>query len=211
VGHDNLSAEMIETGPAKEPDVVLAFLRAEIEYSPNRPEICRWLQYFRTTKQELIDDADLTVEYQNAVRAFLLDCYRGYLKRDIFFKGFPTKVNWRRVELESTDFERLLYIANEPSWDRNSQKTRLPQLVADRIARGELPDLAPKVAAIRARLERNEALPELVAVEGEGNSLVLMEGAHRVTAYVSLKWKTKVPAIIGSSPLIHNWHWYSYR
>jgi len=202
---------MIEIAPTSEADVVLAFLRAEIDYSPHRLHIHQLLQVLRATRQELIDDADLSIDYQNAVRAVLLDCYRGYLKRDCFFIGFPTKVNWKRVELESIDFERLLYIANEPSWDRNSQKTRSPQLVADRIARGELPDLAPKVTAIREKVEHYETFPELVAVEGEGNALVLMEGAHRATAYVSLKWKGNVPAIIGSSPLMHNWHWYAYR
>ena len=202
---------MIEIAPTSEAAVVLAFLKAEIDYSPHRPHIHQLLQMLRATRQELIDDADLGVDYQNAARAVLLDCYRGYLKRDCFFIGFPKKVNWRRVELESADFQRLLYIANESAWDRYSQKTRSPQLVADRIARGELPDLGPKVTAIREKLERNETFPELVAVEGEGNALVLMEGAHRATAYVSLKWKGNVPAIIGSSPLMHNWHWYAYR
>jgi hypothetical protein len=202
---------MIEIAPARESDVVLAFLKAEIDHSPHRHQIHQLLQIFQGTRQELIDDADLRVDWQNAVRAVLLDCYRGYLTRDRFFIGFPKKVNWRRVELQPTDFQRLVYIANEPSWDGYSQKTRSPQLVADRFSRGELPDLAPKVGAIREKLERNETFPELVAVEGEGNSLVLMEGAHRVTAYVSLKWKVNVPAIIGSSPLMHNWHWYSYR
>jgi hypothetical protein len=60
-------------------------------------------------------------------------------------------------------------------------------------------------------LEHSETFPELVAVEGEGNTLVLMEGAHRVTTYVCLKWKANVPAIIGSSPFMHNWHWYAYH
>src|SRR6266436_9102110 len=120
---------MIEIAPTSEADVVLAFLRAEIDYSPHRHQIHQLLQFFRATRREMINDADLSVDYQNGVRAMLLDCYRGYLTRDRFFIGFPTKVNWRRVELESIDFERLLYIANEPSWDRNSQKTRSPQLV----------------------------------------------------------------------------------
>ena len=202
---------MIEIAPARESDVVLAFLKAEIDYSDAREQIQQYLRFFGFTKQELIDCADLGNDYENSVRAALLECYRGYLTRSIFFKGFPKKVNWRRVELEPVDFERLLYIANERNWDSYSQRTRSPQLVADRIARGELPSLAQKVDAIQEKLKRRETLPELVAVEGEGNTLVLIEGAHRVTAYVSLKWKVNLPAIIGSSPLMHNWDWYAYR
>lgn len=202
---------MIEIAPARESDVVLAFLKAEIDYSDARQQIRQYLQTFGVTRQELIDHADLGNDYQNAVRAVLLECYRGYLTRRGLFIGFPKKVNWRRVELEPVEFERLLYLANEENWDSYSQRTRSPKLVADRIARGELPDLAQKVAAIQEKLKRNETLPELVAVEGEGNNLVLIEGAHRVTAYANLKWKANLPAIIGSSPLMHNWHWYAYR
>lgn len=202
---------MIEVAAARESDVVLAFLKAEIDSGSYSQRIYQLLQMFRTTRRELIDEADPSDDYQNAVRGALLDGYRGYLTRNLFFIGFPKKVNWKRVELEANDFQRLLYIANEPAWDRYSQKTRSPQIVADRIARGGLPDLASKVAPIREKLQRNETFPELVAVEGEGNTLVLMEGAHRVTAYVGLKWKPNVPAIIGSSPLMHNWHWYAYR
>jgi hypothetical protein len=65
------------------------------------------------------------------------------------FVRFPKKVDWRRVELEPADIGRLMYIANEPSWNSYSQRTRSPQVVADRMARRELPDsFAQKVAAI---------------------------------------------------------------
>jgi hypothetical protein len=84
--------------------------------------------------------------------------------------------------------------------------------VADRIARRELPDsFAQTVAAIQDKLKRNETLPELVAVEGEGDKLILIEGAHRITAYVGLNWQANIPTIIGRSALMPNWHWYAYR
>ena len=200
---------MIPLGPARESDVVLAFLKAEID---QRPIIQHNLHALGVTRQELIDDADATNDYYNALRAILLDSYRGYLTRSIFFVGFPKKVDWRRVELEPADFGRLTYIANETNWDSYSERKRSPQVVADRMARGELPDsFAQKVAAIQEKLKRNETLPELVAVEGEGDQLILIEGAHRITAYVGLNWQANIPAIIGRSALMPNWHWYAYR
>jgi len=122
---------MIDIGPARESEVVLAFLKAEIDY---RDGIQQTLQWFGT-REELIEHADIGNDFQNAARAVVLDSYRGYLTRRLFFIGFPTNVTWRRCELESADFQRLMYIANERSWDENSRLTRSPQVVADRIAR----------------------------------------------------------------------------
>ena len=79
------------------------------------------------------------------------------------------------------------------------------------MARRELSDsFVKKVTAIQEKLKRNEALPELIAVEGEGEKLILIEGAHRITAYVGLNWQANIPAIIGRSALMPNWHWYAY-
>ncbi len=64
--------------------------------------------------------------------------------------GFPGKVDWRHVQLEPADFERLLYIANDPSWDSLSERTRKPQRVVDKIGRGEVPEkFARKVLTFR--------------------------------------------------------------
>ena len=80
------------------------------------------------------------------------------------------------------------------------------------MVRRELPDsFAQKIAAIQDKLKGHETLPELVAVEGEEDKLILIEGAHRITAYVGLNWQVNIPAIIGRSALMPNWPWYAYR
>ncbi len=205
---------MIPLGLARESDVVLAFLKAEIDYSDSRQWIHQNLQALGLSRQELIDRADLCNDYHNAVRAQLLE-YRGYLTRGSrggLFIGFPSKVDWRRVELEPTDFGRLRYIANDAGWDSLSNRTRSPQVVADKVACQQVPEkFATKVAEIRETLSRGETLTELVAVEGEGNTLILIEGAHRITAYVGLNWQANIPAIIGRSALMPKWRWYEYR
>jgi len=57
-------------------------------------------------------------------------------------------------------------------------------------------------------LGRGESFPELAAVKGEGNDLILIEGAHRTTAYVALRWTKNLPAFIGTSPLMRDWAFY---
>jgi len=142
------------------------------------------------------------------VRAVLLECYRGYLRRTALFTGFPKDVKWRRVELEHADLDRLRYISKEEHWVMYSEGTRQPKRVVDKIAHGEFPDLARKVGAIQEKLGRGETLPELVAVEGTGSDLILIEGAHRTTAYMALRWSKNVAAFIGSSPLMSKWYFY---
>jgi hypothetical protein len=199
---------MIELGLARECEVVLAFLKAEIDYSDHRLRIQQFLQAFGVTKQELLDDSSLDNDYYNAVRAVVFDGYRGYLRRTALFTGFPKKVNWLRVELESTDLDRLKYVGSA-EWTPLSDGTRRPQRVVEKIARGELSAIfVQKVASIEKSLMLGEILPDLVAVEGDGTDLILVEGAHRTTAYVNLKWKKNVAAFIGSSPLMPNWRFY---
>src|ERR1700682_6629048 len=116
---------MIELGSARESEIVLAFLKAEIN-STYGQSIRQYCQMFGVTTQELIDRADLDSDYYNAVRAAVLDCYRGYLRRTLLFAGFPKNVTWRRVELETTDLSCLKYIAKEEHWMSYSQGTRSP-------------------------------------------------------------------------------------
>ena len=61
-------------------DVVLAFLKAEIDYSDSREQIQKNIKALGLTREELIDRADLENEHLNYVRAALLE-YRGYLSR----------------------------------------------------------------------------------------------------------------------------------
>jgi hypothetical protein len=202
---------MIKLGSARESDVVLAFLRAEPARWHNNEAVQNLLSSVGVTNERLIH-ADFQGDYAEKLRACVLDKYRGYLRKEWLFNRFPNGVVWRRVELEPADFGRLMYIANEEHWDSYSQRTRSPQVVADRMARRELPDsFAQTVTAIQDKLKRSETLPELVAVEGEGDKLILIEGAHRITAYVGLNWPANIPAIVGRSTLMPNWHWYKYR
>jgi hypothetical protein len=199
---------MIQLGQVRESEIVLTFLKAEINsaYGQSILQLC---QIFGATSQELIDRADLDSDYYNAVRGAVLDCYRGYLRRTLLFAGFPKNVTWRRVELEPHELGRLKYIDDkDKDWMSYSQKTRLPQRVVERIARGELPGLEKKVCGIQEKLRRGELLPEIIAADGENGDLILIEGHCRATAYVGLNWSENIPMFLGSSPQMPNWYYF---
>ena len=73
---------MLELRPARESEVVLAFLRAEIE-SPQQyaGSIQIVLQKLSMTRQELTDDGDPENDLRKCFAGHRTDAYRGYLKR----------------------------------------------------------------------------------------------------------------------------------
>ncbi len=113
---------MIERGPATEDEVVLAFLRAEIDSSRYDEHITQPLVRAGLTRQ-LIDEPNLADPAENAVRKKLLD-FRGYGQGIALFEGFPKDAIWRRVALEPGDFERMRY-AKSHTWIELSDGTRL--------------------------------------------------------------------------------------
>ena len=83
---------MIELGSARESDIVLAFIKAEIDSPQYCERIQNVLQVVGVTRQHLIDDADLNSDCCNALRRVVLESYRGYLSKSALFTGFPRAV-----------------------------------------------------------------------------------------------------------------------
>lgn len=199
---------MIERGPARESEVVLAFLKAEVDASRYGETVLALLQRVGTSREQLIDNANLEDALQNAIRRWMLTAYRGFGTRQLLFTGFPTDVCWRRVELELHELGRLKY-PREINWVRFSEETRRPDRLCERLARGELADdPGERVKAIQEKLKRGERFPELVAAEGQNGDLILFEGCSRATAYVGLNWPEKIPMFLASSQFMHGWHFY---
>src|SRR5881394_2166044 len=128
---------MRELGPSSPEEMVLAFLRAEIESA-------RFGHYYndaiaanRLDPDELINRGDIADARQQALRAALLGAIRGYAKDARLFPGFPTDATWIRVELEADDAHLLRY-ADYPDWVDFSNGTRLVLDGAARIATATL-------------------------------------------------------------------------
>jgi hypothetical protein len=193
---------MVELGPTTEQDMVLAFLRAEVD-SPRFGHLVRHCLDLLGTDRGLIENANLGNPEQNLLRKRLLGGFRGYGMDAYLFRGFPTDTTWRRVRLEQGDLQTLRY-ANEPSWIEFSDGTRLVSVGA-RNANGRLMGEGP--LAVAARIQNGQRFPELIAAEAHDGSLILAEGATRATAYVLANVDT-VEAIVGASPTMARWSFY---
>lgn len=117
---------MIEQGSVTENEMVLAFLQAEIRSSRYGSIIQQTLAQVGL-KDSLIESPNLSDAVENAQRRSLL-AYRGYPRRGLFTR-FPLDVEWRWVDLESSDLQAIRYIRDNitatPNWTNLSNGTRL--------------------------------------------------------------------------------------
>jgi hypothetical protein len=195
---------MIERGPAKECNMVAAFLQAELSSS-------RYSKYIQPNlernglSRDLVDSPDFENEFHNHFRRILLQ-YRGFGANTHLFTGFPPDVVWRFVEIEPKDHHLLLF-AKEENWMKIAEGTRSIERAAGRIDRFELPETADRVRAIQQDLTGGKSMAPLIFVEGENGTLILVEGHSRATAYVGLNW-SRIPALLGFSATMRNWCYY---
>jgi hypothetical protein len=189
---------MKDLGPSSEAEMILAFLRAEV----HSPRFARYYfgpyDAFRNEALALVNNADLGDALQNEERRAILDKVRGYVRKIFLFPDFPSDVKWRRVQLERGDSPRLLY-ANLTEWVKLSKGSR-------RVVEGAKKATAnPNVLAVAKRIRRGDTFEPLIAVDGDTDSLVLVEGHVRATAYLAEGKLEGAIAIVGSSLSMRNW------
>ena len=198
---------MIELAPSNENEMVLAFLKAEID-SPRFGEAYQNLiDQSGLDKSELIDNASLSDPHQNAARRALLGDARGYGNNVYLFAGFPQNVAWRRVTITPGDYDALLY-TNYPIWTKLSGGSR--KVVDGAKNTGSIAADEEAISGIQAVAEavkNGQRYPELIAVEA-ADGIVLVEGHIRATAYVLAALDLEFEVILGTSLWMHNWVFY---
>lgn len=199
---------MREAGPATEDEVVLAFLKAEIDSPRFGPVYAGILQNSGLNRNALLDGASLSSAKDNRIRIELLRAVRGYRADAYLFRGFPADTRWRRIQLAAADIRKLKY-ANFPTWTQLSGGTRL---VADGARNTDHVQTAESanvnIKAVAKALVAGQRYPELVAAEAHDSSLILVEGHTRATAYVVAGFAGPVDCFVGSSPSMHTWAFY---
>jgi hypothetical protein len=193
---------MIELGAASEDEVVLAFLRAEIDSPKWGQGYLRVLRELHLDRVSLIDAADLADACAGGTRKVVLGAVRGYGRNGALFTGFPQDTTWRRVQVEPSDFHRLKCISNDERWFKLTVGTRLIREAARNL--NAYPELAVRVRGAIRKIEQHLAIAELIMVENNSGDLILVEGHTRATAYAVLSDRA-FPAFIGTSPLMGRW------
>ena len=198
---------MIESAPSNENEMVLDFLKAEMD-SPRLGEAYQdLLQQSGLDKSDLIDNASLSDPLQNAARRAVLGDARGYGNNVHLFAGFPQNVAWRRVKITSGDYDTLLY-TNYPAWIKLSGGSRKVVDGAKNIGSIAVDEeVISGIHAVAEAVKNGQRYPELIAVES-ANDIILVEGHIRATAYVLAALDEEVEVILGTSLMMHNWVFY---
>jgi len=197
-------------GQSSEEEMVLAFLKAEVDSAEYPGSIERPLSMQGYTRA-IIDNADLKNPRENRARVMCLSYHRGYKQNRLLFKGFPDDVTWQRASLRPGELGKAKYL-NLSTWIKGSGGPRLVSDGAANLNKGLLPDsLRTKIRTIEASLRAGQRLPELIlAGRGDASALVLVEGHSRATAYAlaSADLPDAIEVIVGLSPDMGNWHWH---
>jgi hypothetical protein len=195
------ACSMKECGPASNDQMVLVFLRAEIESPAWGPRYKQAICVRRVDQTDLIDHANLADAHGNRVRGLILGDVRGYGRNEALFKAFPGEVEWRRVLLDPSDFGILRYV-NSGIWP---QLTRGSLSVIDGAQNAAAdPALARRVDEISKQISKDAPIQDLILIDDLNGSLVILEGNTRATAFVRIKTKP-IFALIGHSPRIRDW------
>jgi hypothetical protein len=199
---------MREAGPVAEDEVILAFLKAEIDSPRFGPIYAGILQNSGLNRTALIERANLSSDADNRTRLELLKTVRGYRANEYLFRGFPADPRWRRVDLTPADIGNLKY-ANFPTWTQLSGGTRLVADGARNVDRIQTAENAnANIEAVAKAVAAGQRYPELITAEANDGALILVEGHTRATAYVVAALPEPVACFVGSSPRMRTWAFY---
>jgi hypothetical protein len=197
-GADRYKTTMRIIRDVTEDEMVLAFLQGELD-SPNYGEC---LAPFTS----VILSGDLTDDDSNDARRQALGRCRGY-PNNALFAGFPQAVDWKLVELTTSELGEFFYISGNEGWWVIGGGSRRVAGAADR-SEAEMETLKPEVLDIEQQIQGGKTYPPLIAAaESEADRHVLVEGHTRATAYVrALLPEHRLEVIVGYGPEL--WRWF---
>jgi hypothetical protein len=195
--------------PALEAEVVLAFLRGEIDSDRFGNDVRRAL--IGAGGLQLVRSPDLDSEEENRARERALAAARGWRNTELF-EGFPETVDWYYGVLQASDLSRVRFI-DYSYWNELSGGSRRPVDVLPTLRSGRLPTWLTELGTdwcfeFAARLAKAGAVDDLIVMATPDlGELVLLEGHARLTAIFvgGLQQRLTVRAYLGLSAAIQQW------
>lgn len=201
---------MIKIEDSNENEMVLAFLKAEIDSPRFGLPIKSALSQLKYSREEIIDNADLNNLSHNIIRDKLMG-FRGYKCNNALFAGFPNNVKWERFALAPMELNNLKYIKYN-KWIEISGGSRLVVDGAKNIDTNQILEddynINEAIKTVAQEFKKGIRYPELIVAKGEDDFLVLIEGHTRATAYALANIKENIKIIVGTSSQMNNWIFY---
>lgn len=195
--------------PVSEPEVVLAFLRGELDSERFGQDVTDAL--IAAGGLDLVHDADLGSAQQNRGREAAFSVARGWRDAELF-ERFPEKVDWYFGPFQPELLERVRFI-DYSYWNELSGGSRRPADVVTTLRAGTLPRWMTELGTswcfeLAAQLAHAESLDGLIVMATPDlGELVLLEGHARLTAIFvgGLQRRLAVRRYLGLSDTIAHW------
>jgi len=164
----------------------------------------------RALYEDLVLNADVTNEHDNALRRALLFRRRGHMWREL-----PSDTQWWHVELEQQDLPKLR-VFPRAQWRKVADGSFLLTDIVERIRTtrfgGRTREFISKVHALSYRL-RHSADDSCVLLIGidEQKPVTILEGNHRLTALMlasPMLLQDRFRMLAGFSPRMNESCWY---
>ncbi len=185
-----------------EPEVIAEFLKNEFYQGEFHSD--------RSTFEQLVMDANITNEQENALRRALLFRRRGHMWREL-----PDDTQWWQVEFEPGDLE-LIRVFPRAQWRRVSngsfQITDIVNRIRSERFSGKTRDFISKVQSLSYRLrhEQDNSSVLLIGID-ERSPLTILEGNHRLAAALLVSPELvhkRFQVLCGFSPNMEQSCWY---
>jgi hypothetical protein len=195
---------------ATEAEVVLAFLRAEVESPRFGADVRRALEEVGGTG--LVSDPDLASDAENRARDRALTIARGWPDAEVF-EDFPrASIEWHHGTLPPEALGRVEFI-DYSYWNELSGGSRRPADVRATLRAGNLPEWLTELGTdwpfeLADRLAGTEVVDDLIVMATPDLSrMVVLEGHARLTAIFvgGFERRLTVRAYLGLSAEIERW------
>jgi hypothetical protein len=201
--------EMQAFRPVAEAEVILAFLRGEIDSQRFGSEARRAL--LEAGGLQLVLRPNLDSAAENTAREQALARYRGWRSNEVF-EDFPQDVRWFYGVFPPEHLERIQFI-DYSYWNELSGGSRLPKDVRRTISAGGLPEWLNDLGTdwcfeFAERLKQTRVVEDVIVMgTTDLSELVLLEGHARLTALFvgGLERELVVRGYLGVSDDILKW------
>ena len=168
---------------SSEAEMISEFLKAEFTSERFWEQLAESMERLGITKN-LITNADLNVETENALRKKLLGNFRGYGEERELFERFPKVSEWNLCKFSGNDLEHIRYI-DYSYWNELSAGTKKPLAAAETIRSGMEIFGVSNEGFLRAAeyIKRGGTFPRLFFLTSDYVNFVIVEGHQRMTAY----------------------------
>ena len=159
-----------------ENEMILSFLKGELSSERFKEKLLKII----SNNLDIIKNGDILNKEENILRYQILQKYRGYPNKELFF-NFPKIISWDYVELDSSDLDKIYYI-NYDYWNELSNNTSKPKEAAKTIKERKEIFGVSNEPFIKG-MKQNEKFPPVILITCNKEKYLIIEGHSRMTIY----------------------------